>query len=320
MAADLLLPVIFLMGPTASGKTALAVELVERSAATAHPFDIISVDSAMVYRGMDIGTAKPEPALLARAPHRLIDIRDPAEPYSAADFRSDALAAIADSHAAGRIPLLVGGTMLYFRALRDGLATLPVSDPALRARLNAELARDGRPALAARLAAVDPAAAAKHGANPQRLLRALEVWELTGRSLSDLQAGQTPEAFPYPLLQLALAPGDRAVLADRIAARFRAMLAAGLLAEVRRLQARADLHPDLPALRAVGYRQVWQHLAGQLSYDDMEARAIIATRQLAKRQMTWLRGWDGLQWLDPEAPDLAADILKAAAGVTTSTP
>lgn len=320
MAADLLLPVIFLMGPTASGKTALAVELVERSAAGARPFEIVSVDSAMVYRGMDIGTAKPGPELLARAPHRLIDIRDPAEPYSAADFRTDALAAIAGIHAGGRIPLLVGGTMLYFKALRDGLATLPVSDPALRARLNAELARDGRPALAARLAAVDPAAAAKHGANPQRLLRALEVWELTGRSLSDLQAGQAPEAFPYPLLQLAIAPTDRTVLADRIAARFRAMLAAGFLDEVRHLKARGDLHPDLPAMRAVGYRQVWQHLAGQLSYDDMEARAIIATRQLAKRQLTWLRGWDGLQWLDPETPDLAADTLKAAAGITTSTP
>ncbi|MFZ5723745.1 MAG: tRNA (adenosine(37)-N6)-dimethylallyltransferase MiaA [Pseudomonadota bacterium] len=296
------------MGPTAAGKTALAVELVRRGAPDGRGFEIVSVDSALVYRGMDIGTAKPDAATLAVAPHRLLDLRDPSEPYSAADFRTDALAAIADIHAAGRIPLLVGGTMLYFKALRDGLAALPQSDPDVRARLTAELARDGLPALAARLAAVDPEAAAKHGGNPQRLLRALEVFELTGRPLSELHREQTGAPFPYPLLQLAIAP-DRNLLAERIARRFEAMLAAGFLDEVRRLYDRGDLHPDLPALRAVGYRQAWQHLAGQLSYDDMVARAIIATRQLAKRQLTWLRGWQGLQWLDPDAPDLVDRTL-----------
>lgn len=299
------------MGPTASGKTALAVELVKRGAPDGRAFEIISVDSALVYRGMDIGTAKPSADVLAVAPHRLLDIRDPSEPYSAADFRADALQAIADIHAVGRIPLLVGGTMLYFKALRDGLATLPQSDPELRARLTAELKDEGLPALAARLAAVDPAAAEKHGANPQRLLRALEVWELTGRPLSELQqaGAAAAEPFPCPLIQLAIAPG-REVLAERIARRFTDMLADGFLDEVRRLRERGDLHPDLPALRAVGYRQAWLHLAGQLSYEDMVARAIIATRQLAKRQLTWLRGWQGLQWLDPQAPDLVDRALK----------
>ncbi len=300
-------PVAFLMGPTASGKTALAVELVQRA-----PFEIVSVDSAMVYRGMDIGTAKPGPDILAIAPHRLIDIRDPAEPYSAADFRHDALQAITEIHAAGRIPLLVGGTMLYYRALKDGLSSLPAADPAVRERLAAELAAEGLPALAARLAAIDPEAAAKHGQNPQRLLRALEVFELTGRTLTDLQAAAAPAAnpFPYRLCQIAVAPPDRAVLADRIARRFHDMLAAGFVAEVERLRSRGDLHPDLPALRAVGYRQVWQYLEGRLSYDDMVERGIIATRQLAKRQMTWLRSWDALHWQDAGAPDLVSNTLK----------
>ncbi|MFZ5756951.1 MAG: tRNA (adenosine(37)-N6)-dimethylallyltransferase MiaA [Pseudomonadota bacterium] len=302
--------VVFLMGPTASGKTALAVELVRR---TAGALEIVSVDSAMVYRGLDIGTAKPDAATLAAAPHHLIDIRDPAAPYSAADFRADALTAIRQIHAAGRTPLLVGGTMLYFKALREGLSALPASNPEVRERLAGELARDGLPALATRLAAVDPDAARKHGDNPQRLLRALEVHALTGRTLTELQQATAPDAaaFPFRLLQLAVAPA-REVLAERIATRFRAMLAAGFLDEVRRLRDRGDLHPDLPALRAVGYRQAWQHLAGQLSYDDMEARAIIATRQLAKRQMTWLRSWTALQWLDPDSSDPVADILKAA--------
>lgn len=306
-------PVVFLMGPTASGKTALAVELVRRTAASGRGFEIISVDSAMVYRGLDIGTAKPDAATLAIAPHRLIDIRDPSAPYSAADFRRDALAAIADIHAQGRIPLLVGGTMLYFKALKDGLSALPPADPELRARLAADLAREGRPALAARLAAVDPAAAAKHGANPQRLLRALEVFELTGRPMSELHAEQVPagNSFPYRLAQYAMAPADRGVLADRIAARFHAMLAAGLVDEVRALMARGDLDPDLPALRAVGYRQVWQYLAGLSSCQEMVERGIIATRQLAKRQMTWLRGWDALQWLDAGDPDLVDNTLKS---------
>ncbi|MFP5383854.1 MAG: tRNA (adenosine(37)-N6)-dimethylallyltransferase MiaA [Gammaproteobacteria bacterium] len=304
------------MGPTAAGKTALAVELVQRGAPDGRPFVIVSVDSAMVYRGLDIGTAKPGPEVLAVAPHRLIDIRDPAEPYSAADFRRDALAAIADIHAAGGIPLLVGGTMLYFKALREGLSTLPAADPETRARLTAELAAEGLPAMAARLAAVDPAAAQLHGRNPQRLLRALEVWEVSGRPLSQLQAEQAPvgNPFPFRLAQLAVTPAARTVLTARIEQRFLLMLEAGLVGEVARLRERGDLSPDLPALRAVGYRQVWEHLAGQTSYEQMVARGIIASRQLAKRQLTWLRNWTALHWLDAEPPRLVDDTLKLLAG------
>ena len=316
------LPVVFLAGPTASGKTALAVELVRRGAPDGRAFEIVSVDSAMVYRGLDIGTAKPPPEVLAAAPHRLVDIRDPADPYSAADFRRDALAAIDEIHAAGNIPLLTGGTMLYFKALRDGLSALPEADPAIRARLQAELVAEGRPALAARLAAVDPAAAARHGENPQRLLRALEVYEITGRPLTELQAAQAPAADPFPfrLAQYAVAPADRGLQAERVARRFHEMLAAGLVAEVERLRARADLHPDLPALRAVGYRQVWQYLDGQASYEEMVERGIIATRQLAKRQMTWLRSWPALRWLDAGASDLVGDALKLLAMDAISMP
>lgn len=303
------------MGPTAAGKTALAVDLVLRGAPDGRGFDIVSVDSAMVYRGMDIGTAKPGPEILAIAPHRLIDIRDPLETYSAADFRRDALVAIAQIHDAGRIPLLVGGTMLYFRVLQDGLSSLPAADPQVRARLQAELMADGREALAARLAAVDPAAAVKHGQNPQRLLRALEVFELTGQPLTQLQAANAPtgDTFPYQLWSLAVVPADRAALEARLTQRFAAMLRAGLLDEVARLRARGDLSPDLPALRAVGYRQAWAHLAGQLSGEELMGRGIIATRQLAKRQLTWLRRWHGLQWLDAEAPDLAGKALNLLA-------
>lgn len=301
------------MGPTASGKTALAVEMVRRGLPDGRALEIVSVDSAMVYRGMDIGTAKPGPDVLAVAPHRLIDIRDPAETYSAADFCRDALSAIREIRAAGRVPLLVGGTMLYFKALRDGLSELPPADPGIRARLAEDLARDGLPAMAERLATIDPAAAALHGRNPQRLLRALEVWQVSGRSLSELQSetrGSSP--LPWPLIQMAVAPPDRAELATRIDRRFRAMLAAGLVGEVARLKARGDLHPALPALRAVGYRQVWQYLEGQTSYEEMVERGIIATRQLAKRQMTWLRGWPALRWLDAGAHDLVVEALETA--------
>lgn len=307
-------PVVFLMGPTASGKTALAVEMVRRGLPDGRALEIVSVDSAMVYRGMDIGTAKPGPDVLAVAPHRLIDIRDPSEPYSAADFRRDALAAIREILLAGRVPLLVGGTMLYFKALRDGLSELPPADPAIRARLAADLAREGLPALAERLAAIDPEAAALHGRNPQRLLRALEVWEVSGRPLSALQAdARDPEPFPFSLLQMAIAPPDRAGLAGRIDRRFRQMLADGLLGEVEALRARGDLHPDLPALRAVGYRQAWQYLDGQTSYEEMVERGIIATRQLAKRQLTWLRGWTALHWMDAGAHDRVGRALELAA-------
>lgn len=297
---------IFLMGPTASGKTALALELAERFAC-----DLISVDSALVYRGLDIGSAKPDAATQARFPHRLIDIRDPAEPYSAADFRADALREMAASVARGRVPLLVGGTGLYFRALQYGLSTLPQADPELRAGLAAEAATLGWAALHARLAALDPAAAQRiRPADTQRIQRALEVIALSGRPLSEQQGG-VPARFGYCVLKLALVP-ERAELHRRIALRLDAMLESGFPDEVRRLRARGDLVPDLPALRAVGYRQAWQHLDGAYDADEFRARAIFATRQLAKRQITWLRSELDARWLDPAAaPALAAQALSA---------
>jgi tRNA dimethylallyltransferase len=286
-------PVIFVMGPTASGKTELAIALHDRL-----PVELISVDSAMVYRGMDIGTAKPSREELARAPHRLIDICEPSEIYSAARFRDDALRAMRAITAAGRIPLLVGGTMLYFRALQHGLSALPQSDRAIRADLEARLERDGLAALHRALAKVDPVAASRiHANDPQRTLRALEVWEITGRPLSELQqvAGA---AMPYDAIKLVRAPAERAVLHARIEQRFDAMLAAGFVDEVRSLIARGDLHPDLPSMRSVGYRQAWQWLRGECGYEAMVERAKSATRQLAKRQMTWLRSEIGAHWLD----------------------
>lgn len=279
-------PAIFLMGPTASGKTAVAVDLVQQ-----FPLEIISVDSALVYRGMDIGTAKPDAALLRVAPHRLIDIRDPADKYSAAEFRSDALAAMEDIRAQGRIPLLAGGTFLYFRALQQGLSGMPAADPEIRARLDAELQAGGLQQLHARLAQVDPEAAARiHATDPQRIQRALEVYEATGQPLSAWHAQGRAGSFPWRVLKLALLPEDRDVLHARIEARFQAMLDAGFIDEVRGLYEREDLHRELPAMRAVGYRQVWAWLAGETSHEEMETRAIIATRQYAKRQLTWLRG------------------------------
>lgn len=302
------LPVLCLMGPTASGKTDLAVALHE-----ALPVDIVSVDSVMVYRGMDIGSAKPAPAILAQAPHRLVDILDPAEPYSAARFREDALREIRAIHAAGRVPLLVGGTMLYFRALFGGLSALPSADPAVRARLEQEAAERGWPALHARLAQVDPAAAARiHPNDPQRIQRALEVHELTGRPLSELQAAPAGEALPYRFVKLAVAPAERSVLHERISRRFRQMLEAGLVEEVEGLFRRGDLHPGLPAIRAVGYRQVWQYLAGELDREAMVERGIIATRQLAKRQFTWLRSETQVAWFDSLAADRLPRVLKMA--------
>lgn len=290
------------MGPTASGKTERAVELVQQL-----PLEIISVDSALVYRHMDIGTAKPDAALRARAPHRLIDIRDPAQAYSAAEFRADALQAMTEITAAGRVPLLVGGTMLYFRALRRGLSALPGADAALRARLDEEGRRHGWAHLHRRLAGVDPAAAARiHPNDPQRIQRALEVYELTGEPLSRLQAGGGgPRACPYRILTLGLLDEDRAALHQRIARRFEAMLRAGFVEEVEALRRRGDLHPELPALRAVGYRQVWEYLDGKSTRDEMVQRGVAATRQLAKRQITWLRAEPALQPLAPAAADVA---------------
>jgi len=301
---------VFLMGPTGAGKTELAVRLVQEL-----PCEIISVDSALVYRGMDIGSAKPEPELLRRAPHRLIDVCDPGETYSAARFRRDALEAMAAISARGRVPLLVGGTMLYFRALQEGLSRLPEADPSVRARLEREAAVHGWAALHARLTAIDPAAAARiHPNDPQRIQRALEVHELTGVPLSELQGREAPRALPYRLLKLARAPAERAVLHRRIAQRFARMLEAGLEQEVRALLARGNLTPATPALRAVGYRQVIGYLLGEYGREEMIRRGIAATRQLAKRQLTWLRADPELVWILDEDGDPAERALKVLRG------
>ena len=314
--SDVRPPVIFLMGPTASGKTGLAVELVQRL-----PLEIINVDSALVYKGLDIGAAKPDADTLKKAPHRLLAFRDPAQPYSAAQFREDALREIADIHRAGKVPLLVGGTMLYFRTLLEGMTPLPAADPALRARLDAEAAELGWPAMHARLAEVDPETAARLKANDrQRLQRALEVYQLTGVPLSehhrndkrDRLSDSGPDSsagFAYTVKALALAPAERSVLHERIAVRFREMLEQGLLEEVSRLRGRGDLHADLPAMRAVGYRQVWNYLAGQYDREEMLHKAVVATRQLAKRQLTWLRSWPDLHWLESDDPALLDKAL-----------
>lgn len=304
-------PVLFLMGPTASGKTALAVELAQRL-----PFEIVSVDSALVYRGMNIGTAKPDAETLRIAPHRLVDILDPAEAYSAGQFRSDALREIAVIQAAGHCPLLVGGTMLYFRALERGLAELPSADPAVRARLATAWAEQGSTALHSRLAQVDPVAAARiHPHDAQRIQRALEVYELTGQSLTELCSSSHNELLSFRIAKLIVAPAERRILHERIEQRFRAMLEQGLVAEVERLRARGDLDRNKPAMRAVGYRQVWDYLDGALDYPAMVERGIVATRQFAKRQLTWLRSESGAFWLDSAAPDglerLAASLHEA---------
>jgi tRNA dimethylallyltransferase len=297
---------IFLMGPTASGKTALACALAKH-----FPLDLISVDSALVYRGLEIGAAKPDAQTLARFPHRLIDIRDPAQPYSAAEFHDDALREMQAITLNGRIPLLVGGTGLYFRALQSGLSDLPEADPTLRTRLADEAKIHGWPALHARLHELDPQAAARiRSGDTQRIQRALEVIALTGKPLS-LQQGGLPRRFPYRVLKLALIPRDRAPLHARIAQRMDAMITQDFLGEVRALRVRGDLHADLPALRAVGYRQAWQHLDGQFGAAEFRDRAIFATRQLGKRQMTWLRSELDARVLDPFAPDHA--VLAAAA-------
>ena len=294
------------MGPTAAGKTALACALAER-----FPLGLISVDSALVYRGLDIGTAKPDATTLARHPHALIDIRDPAEPYSAAEFRADALAAMRRLVEAGRIPLLVGGTGLYFRALEHGLSALPGADPGVRARLSAEAEGQGWAVLHARLARLDPLAAARiRASDPQRIQRALEVIELSGRPLS-AQLDVARMRLPYRVLKLALVPDDRTPLHARIAARFDSMLAAGFLDEVRGLRERGNLHRDLPALRAVGYRQAWAHLDGFADAASFRSQAIAATRQLAKRQITWLRGEPDARVLDPEDGGGAFRALRA---------
>ena len=299
---------IFLMGATATGKTALACALAEQ-----FPLGIVSVDSALVYRGLDIGAAKPDAATLARHPHRLIDIRDPSTPYSAAEFRNDALAAMDTIARERRVPLLVGGTGLYFRALAEGLSALPEADPEVRTRIAEDAARIGWPALHERLRSLDAESAERiRPGDAQRIQRALEVIELTGAPMSALTGGP-PERPPWRLLKLALVPRDRALLHARIARRFDAMLAAGFLDEVRALRRRGDLDPDLPALRAVGYRQAWEHLEGAMDAPTFRERAIFATRQLAKRQITWLRAELDARWFDPDEAS-AAQAVAAAVG------
>ncbi len=289
---------LFLMGPTASGKTALAIELRQHL-----PVEIISVDSALIYKGMDIGTAKPDAAELALAPHRLIDILDPSVAYSAADFRRDALAAMHEITAQGKIPLLVGGTMMYFKALLEGLSPLPSADPEIRAQIETRAAQEGWQVLHDELSRIDPVAGARiHPNDPQRLSRALEVYYISGKTMTELTE-TAGENLPFNAYQFAIAPADRKILHQRIEMRFQMMLKAGFEDEVRVLYQRGDLHPDLPSIRCVGYRQMWSYLAGEISYDDMVYRGICATRQLAKRQMTWLRGWEGVQWLDSEQPE-----------------
>ncbi len=296
-------PAIALMGPTASGKTACALDWAERLGA-----EVVSVDSALVYRGLDIGAAKPSREELARVPHHLVDVREPHQPYSAAEFARDALEAMHAIAARGRVPILAGGTGLYFRALLEGLPAMPEADPATRAAIAAEAAARGWPALHAELAAVDPLAAARiHATDPQRISRALEVWRLAGRPISALQREAPPPRPPFRVLRLVLAPADRGVLHQRIADRFDAMLAAGFLDEVRRLRADPRLHVDLPAIRAVGYRQAWDHLAGASDAAAFRERAIAATRQLAKRQGTWFRGDPAARWFDPQHQRAALD-------------
>lgn len=296
---------IFLMGPTGTGKTDLAVAIRQQL-----PVEIISVDSALVYKNMDIGTAKPDAETLKQAPHRLIDFLDPSQAYSAADFREDALREMADITASGHIPLLVGGTMLYFRALEHGLSELPSADPEIRARLIQEAAELGWTALHERLQQIDPEAAARiHPNDPQRLQRALEVYALTGQNLTTLQGSLRFEACPYQLLKLALVPENRAWLHKRLEQRFDKMLDLGLVAEVEQLYARPELNNSLPAIRAVGYRQVWDYLDGKIDYNLMRNRAIVATRQLAKRQMTWLRSDQGLSLYNAENYHLSSVIM-----------
>ena len=286
------LPVIFLMGPTAAGKTALAIELCQHLKT-----EIISVDSALVYKDMNIGTAKPDAQELALAPHHLIDIIDPAQSYSVADFRRDAIEKIDQFHKQGKVPVLVGGTMMYFKSLIDGLSPLPEACPNVRAELEAQANQHGWPALYKELAEVDPQAAEKMSENDsQRINRALEVYLLTGKTMTELQKEKQPK-LPYTFHQFAIAPDDRADLHERIAQRFKIMLDEGFEKEVSSLYQRKDLHPNLPSIRCVGYRQMWDYIAGETNYDDMVFRGIAATRQLAKRQLTWLRSWPEVTWL-----------------------
>ena len=290
-------PVIAIMGPTASGKTAYAVSLCQQLST-----EIISVDSALVYRRLDIGAAKPDAATLKIAPHRMIDIRDPHEVFSAADFAREAMPHVQELSAQGKVPLLVGGTGLYFRALTEGLSEMPAADADVRAGLKAQAAAEGWSAMHVQLQSLDPESAARiHPNDPQRILRALEIHRLSGKSRTDWQRQADKPVFPFRLLSIVLAPKDRSELHQRIAVRFDRMLQDGFLEEVRALMADPRLHPDLPSMRSVGYRQAWQHLSGQTDAKAFREQAIAATRQLAKRQLTWFRGSVSSRWFDPQA-------------------
>ncbi|WP_457934364.1 tRNA (adenosine(37)-N6)-dimethylallyltransferase MiaA [Pseudoalteromonas sp. SCSIO 43210] len=286
------LPVIFLMGPTAAGKTALAISLCEHLNT-----EIISVDSALVYKDMNIGTAKPDAEELVKAPHHLIDLLDPSETYSVADFRRDAVQKIDEFHRQGKVPVLVGGTMLYFKSLIDGLSPLPEADAVIRAELEAQAKEFGWPHLYKELAKVDPKAAEKMSENDsQRINRALEVYRLTGKTMTELQKQKQPP-LPYTFHQFAITPQERSELHARIEERFKIMIDQGFENEVSTLYLRKDLHPNMPSIRCVGYRQMWDYLAGEIDHDEMVFRGIAATRQLAKRQLTWLRSWPDVTWL-----------------------
>jgi tRNA dimethylallyltransferase len=315
---------VAIMGPTASGKTAAALAIAQ---ALAHerPVEIISVDSALVYRGMDIGTAKPTPEELAAVPHHLIDLIDPLDAYSVAQFRTDTLRLVGEITARGALPLLVGGTMMYFKGLTEGLDDLPTADAAVRARLELDAAQLGWPALHARLREVDPVTAARLAPNDaQRINRALEIYELSGQPMSALLSGRGKLELPFELLSFALEPSDRAVLHRRIATRFDAMLGprddTGLVAEVARLRARGDLHPNLPSMRCVGYRQAWDYLDGSIDRPALRETGIIATRQLAKRQLTWLRAMPERIVFDCLGPDPAPLMLAHIAAHPLSAP
>lgn len=298
-------PAIFLMGPTASGKTDLAIELCENL-----PCEIISVDSALIYRSMDIGTAKPNQEELKKAPHKLINILDPAQSYSVAEFRRDALNAMAEITERGNIPLLVGGTMMYYKALIDGLSPLPESDSSVRKMIQSQANELGWDLLHQQLAKIDPSSAKRiHPNDPQRLMRALEVYHLTNNSMSDLMATKS-DPIPYNVKQFSIAPEDRKVLHERIALRFQLMIEAGFQTEVENLRARGDLHLDLPSIRCVGYRQMWQYLDGEFNFDQMCEKSIAATRQLAKRQLTWLRSWKNIYALDTFSSNNLSKVVK----------
>lgn len=298
---------LFLMGPTASGKTELAIRLRQK-----YPVEIISVDSALIYKGMDIGTAKPNTEELALAPHRLIDILDPSEAYSAADFRQDALREMQEIASEGKIPLLVGGTMLYYKALLEGLSPLPAANPVIRQQIESQAQEQGWGALHAQLQQIDPISAARiHPNDPQRLSRALEVYQISGKTLTELTQTKG-ESIPFRVKQFAIAPMDRAELHRRIELRFEMMVKSGFEEEVKALYDRNDLHADLPSIRCVGYRQMWDYFDGNSTLDEAIYRGICATRQLAKRQLTWLRSWDELTWLDSENIELAVETLANA--------